>query len=111
MRNPVFIFLTIPFLITGCSGESKKIVTLEGEMYSEVREQFDCNTGKVKYHRDDLYKLEGIELRMSEAIVPGISSKFSNPNNYYEYFNGIGKYNFKDKKLNEIKKLCANKKS
>lgn len=110
MKKFFFIFISIPFiLITGCSSGSNKIVTLEGEMYKEVKEQFDCKTGKVKYDNKDLYKIEGIQLRMSEAVVPGMSSKFVNPNAYYEYLSGVSGYNFKEKKLNQIKKLCENK--
>ena len=103
-------FISIPFLlITGCSSGSNKIVTLEGEMYKEVKEQFDCKTGKVRYDSKDLYKIEGIQLRMSEAVVPGMSSKFVNPNSYYSYLSGVSGYNFKENKLNQVKELCENK--
>ena len=105
-----FFFISIPFLlITGCSTDSNKIVTLEGEMYKDVKEQFDCKTGKVRYYSKDLYKIEGIPLRMSEAVVPGMSSKFVNPNSYYSYLSGVSGYNFKENKLNQVKELCENK--
>ena len=110
MKKTFFIIISIPLmLITGCSSGSNKIVTLEGEMYKEVKEQFDCKTGKVKYYNKDLYKIEGIQLRMSEAVVPGMSSKFVKPNAYYEYLTGVTGYDFKEKKLNQVKKLCDNK--
>ena len=81
MKKTFFIFISIPFLlITGCSSSSNKIVTLEGEMYKEVKEQFDCKTGKVRYDNKDLYRKEGIQLRMSESEEPGMSSKFVNHN-------------------------------
>ena len=102
--------MSIPFLlITGFSSDSNKIVTLEGEMYKEVKEQFDCKTGKVRYDSKDLYKIEGIQLRMSEAVVPGMSLKFVKPNSYYSYLSGVSGNNFKEKKLNQVKKLCENK--
>tara|TARA_B100001989_G_scaffold32867_1_gene19522 strand:- start:419 stop:745 length:327 start_codon:yes stop_codon:yes gene_type:complete len=105
-----FFFISFPFLlIIGCSSDSNKIVTLEGEMYKEVKEQFDCKTGKVRYDSKDLYKIEGIQLRMSEAVVPGMSSKFVNPNSYYSYLSGVSGYNFKENKLNQVKELCENK--
>ena len=110
MKKTFFVFISIPFfLITSCSSDSNKIVTLEGEMYKEVKEQFDCKTGKVRYDSKDLYKIEGIQLRMSEAVVPGMSSKFVNPNPYYSYLSGVSGYNFKEKKLNQVKKLCESK--
>ena len=110
MKKNFFIFFSIPFLlITSCSSGSNKIVTLEGEMYKEVKEQFDCKTGKVRYYNKDLYKIEGIQLRMSEAVVPGMSLKFVKPNGYYQYLSGVNGSNFKEKKLNQIKKLCENK--
>ena len=107
MKNSFFRFFTIPlFLISGCSAVSGKVITLEGEFYSGVREQFDCNTGQIRYHKDDLYKLEDMQLRMSEALVPGITSNFSDPKNYYEYLNLIGEYRFGDQRFNEVNTLC-----
>ena len=108
MKNTLFRFFTLSlFFISGCSAVSGKVITLEGEMYSGVREQFDCKTGKIRYHKDDIYKLDNMQLRISEALVPGITSNFSDPSNYYEYFNQIGGDRFGDQRFNEVNTLCA----
>ena len=83
-------------MITGCLSSSNKIVTLEGEMYMEVKEQFDCKTGKVRYDNKDLYKIEGIQLRMSE-VQSLVSSKFVKPDSYYQYLSGVNGNNLKKK--------------
>ena len=108
MKNTLFRFFTLSlFFISGCSAVSGKVITLEGEMYSGVREQFDCKTGKIRYHKDDLYKLDNMQLRISEALVPGITSNFSDPSNYYDYLNQIGEYRFGDQRLSEVNTICA----
>ena len=108
MKKTFFRFFTIPlFFISGCLAGSGKVITLEGEMFSGVREQFDCKTGQIRYHKDDLYKLSDMALRNSEALVPGITSNFTDPSNYYEYFNQISLYRFVDQKLSEVNTLCA----
>ncbi len=106
MKKTIFMFLTIPFFFNvGCAKAGGKIITLEGEFYSEIREQFDCRTGKIRYHKDDLNKLGSMRESISESIVPGITSGFTDPSNYYEYMNGIVSQ-FEEIKSNEISKLC-----